>query len=222
MEFLKDILGEELFTQVAEKINAHNGNETNKDNQIKLANLAKGDYVSKGKFDSLQDTISGKETELLNANKLIEELKKASKGNDELQGKFTHYEQENEKLQEQLKEVKLKSAIKVALLSEKAVDVDYLTFKLNEKLNEKGESLEIDENDNIKGWDDKLAGLKTQFPNMFESASKNEDKKIEERKLNNEDGAGSLTRSDILKKSYAERMAIYESNPDAYREAMNK
>ena len=71
-----------------------------------------------------------------------------------------------------MKETKIRSAIKVALLSEKAVDVDYLTYKLNEKLKEKGETLELDENDNIKGWNDKLAGLKTQFPTMFESTSK--------------------------------------------------
>lgn len=69
----------------------------------------------------------------------------------------------------------MKSAIKVALLSEKAVDVDYLTYKLNEKLKEKGETLELDENDNIKGWNEKLSGLKTQFPKMFESASGGED-----------------------------------------------
>ena len=56
-------------------------------------------------------------------------------------------------------------------MSEKAIDVDYLTFKLNEKLKEKGETLELDENDNIKGWSDKLSGLKTQFPTMFESGS---------------------------------------------------
>ena len=46
---------------------------------------------------------------------------------------------------------------------------------------EKGETLELDENDNIKGWTDKLTGLKTQFPNMFETAS--EKKHIEEKKL---------------------------------------
>ena len=66
----------------------------------------------------------------------------------------------------------MKSAIKVCIkLSEKAVDVDYLTYKLNEKLKEKDEKLELDENDNIKGWNDKISGLKTQFPTMFESAS---------------------------------------------------
>lgn len=55
------------------------------------------------------------------------------------------------------------------------MDVDYLTYKLNEKLKEKGETLELDENDNIKGWNEKLSGLKTQFPKMFEAASGGED-----------------------------------------------
>ena len=36
MDFLKEILGEELYNQVASKINEHNGNEANKDNQIKF------------------------------------------------------------------------------------------------------------------------------------------------------------------------------------------
>ena len=45
MEFLKAILGEELFSQFAEKLNAYNGDEANKDKQIKLANLGGGEYV---------------------------------------------------------------------------------------------------------------------------------------------------------------------------------
>ena len=172
MEFLKEILGEELFNQVAEKINAHNGNEANKDKQVKIGNLGTGEYVGKGKFDALQEVVNGKETELQSANELIAELKKNTKGNEELQGKITGYETQVAELQQQLQENKIKSAIKVALLSEHAVDVDYLTYKLNEKLNEKGETLELDENDNIKGWEERLSGLKTQFPTMFETAGK--------------------------------------------------
>jgi hypothetical protein len=171
MEFLKEILGEELYKQLESKINEHNGNEANKDNQIKVGNLGKGDYVGKGKYESLNEILKGKEAELTSANELIEQMKKATKGNEELQGKIGSYENQVKELQAQLQETKIKAAVKVALLSEKAVDVDYLTFKLNEKLKDKGESLELDENENIKGWDDKLTGLKTQFPTMFESAS---------------------------------------------------
>lgn len=220
MEFLKDILGDELYKQFETAVNAYNGNEANKDKQIKLANLASGDYVGKGKYDALQEALFGKDSEIENANNLIAELKKASKGNEEMQQKFSNYEAENAKLQAELMETKLKSAIKVALLSEKAVDVDYLTFKLNEKLKEKGEALELDENDNIKGWEDKLSGLKTQFPSMFESASAG-GKKIEENKLPDNDDNKGLTKSEILKKPYAERAALYDANPEAYTTAMN-
>lgn len=172
MEFLKEILGEELYSQIETKINEHNGNEANKENQIKIGNLGKGEYVSQGKYAGLAEALKGKEAELTSANELIAQMKKATKGNEELQGKISGYESQVAELQAQLQETKMKAAVKVALMSEKAVDVDYLTFKLNEKLKEKGETLELDENDNIKGWDDKLSGLKVQFPTMFESASK--------------------------------------------------
>ena len=172
MEFLKEILGEELFKQFETAVNAYNGSEANKDKQIKLANLGGGEYVGKGKYDALQAQLDGKAAELDTANGLIAELKKGTKGNEELQGKITTYEGDIANLQAELQEAKIKYAIKVALLSEKAVDVDYLTFKLNEKLKEKGESLELDENENIKGWKDKLDGLKTQFPTMFKSSGK--------------------------------------------------
>ena len=134
MEFLKEILGEALFAQFEEKINAYNGNEANKDRQIEIGNLGSGEYVGKGEYDALQAVLDGKETELKTANGLIEDLKKGTKGDEGLQKKIIGYETEVADLQKQLQETKLKSAIKVALLSEKAVDVDYLTFKLNERL----------------------------------------------------------------------------------------
>ena len=43
MEFLKEYLGDELYSQVEAKL---------KDNdKVKLANLASGEYVSKSKYD---------------------------------------------------------------------------------------------------------------------------------------------------------------------------
>lgn len=218
MEFLKTILGEELYKQVETALNTYNGDEANKDNQIKLANLASGEYVGKGKYDALNDLLTGKTRELETANGLITELKKGTKGNEELQGKITAYEGQVQQLQEQLQETKIKSAIKVALLSEKALDVDYLTFKLESKLKEDGKTLELDENDNIKGWKDMLSGLKTQFPTQFESPNS---KKFEEHKLEDGDDKGGITKSGILKMSYAERAKLYEENPDGYKEAMN-
>jgi hypothetical protein len=188
MEFLKELLGEELFKQVESKINEHNGNEANKDNQIKIGNLGKGEYVSKAKHDALQELLNGKETELTSANDLIAELKKGTKGNEALQGKITGYETQVADLQAELQATKIKSALKVALLSEKATDIDYLTFKLEEKLKAEGKTLELDDNENIKGWDDLLSGLKTQLPNQFEAAGKG--KQIDPNRLPGGDGDG--------------------------------
>ena len=83
MDFLKDILGTELFEQVANAVNAYNGNEANKDKQIKIANLASGKYVDKGKYTALEELLNKKDTDLTDAQKLIEGLKEsAGKGED--------------------------------------------------------------------------------------------------------------------------------------------
>lgn len=153
------------------------------------------------------------------ANKLIEQLKKANKNDEASQQKIKDYESKVENLENELKDTKIKAAVKVALLSEKAVDIDYLTFKLESKLKEEGKNLELDDNENIKGWDDLLSGLKTQFPTQFESSSS---KKIEEHKLDHGDDPNLLTRENILKKPYAERMKIFNENPEAYRAAMEE
>lgn len=169
MEFLKEILGEELFNQFMEKVNAHNGNEANKDNQIKLGNLGTGEYVSKLKYDDIVQQLSGKQTEIDTANGLIAELKKATKGDEALQGKVTSYETQVKQLQEELKKTQLESAVKVALLGAKVTDIDYMAFRLNEK-----GDLELDDQGNIKGIEDKIAGLKTQYPKFFEDVKKEE------------------------------------------------
>lgn len=220
MEFLKSILGEELYDQFVEKINAHNGAEANKDKQIKIANLASGEYVGKGKYDALEQLLNGKTTELETANGLISELKKGTKGNEELQGKITEYDNTIKQLQTELADTKLKSAIKVALLSDKAADVDYLTFKLENKLKDEGKMLELDENGNIKGWKEISTDLKTQFPTQFENGGAG--RKVEENKLDTGDKDKTLTKNDILKMPYEERNKIFADNPDGYREAMSK
>ena len=223
MNFLKEILGDELFAQVESKVNEYNGNEANKDKQVKIGNLGTGDYVGKGKYEALQELLNGKETELKSANDLIAELKKATKGNEELQGRFTEYEQENARLQAELQETKLKAAIKVALLSEKAVDVDYLTFKLNEKLKEKGESLELDENENIKGWTDKLSGLKTQFPTMFESAGAGDKKVLGDNRLpGSDESAPGITQDQFNKMGYQSRLKLKQEQPEVYAQMTGK
>lgn len=218
MEFLKKLLGDDLYSHLETKINEYNSTKTDKEKQIKLADIGSGNYVEKNEYEALNGQLNGKQTELETANALIEDLKKGNKSNDDLQSKISEYEEQVVDLRTQLEETKLKSAVKVALMSENAVDVDYLTFKLNES----GEAIELDENGNIKGWQDKISNLKTKFPKMFESGDSGGYKILGDNRLPNGGGETVLTRNDILKKPYAERAALYSENPDAYNEAMSK
>lgn len=220
MEFLK-VLGEELYQQIVAAINSHNGNEANKDNQIKLANLATGEYVGKGKYDALNDLLKGKDTELATANGLIADLKKGTKGNEELQGKINNYETVIvPQLQQQLQEVREKSAVKIGLLAAKCTDVEYVTYKLMEKLKTEGKTLELDDNENIKGWDDVISGLKTQLPAHFETASGDGDgyQVLDPNKLDKGDpGEHTPTKEEFRAMSYEQRVALKQKNEELYK-----
>lgn len=211
---LEELLGDELYAQVKAKLDEANANEPDKLKHIRYADLSEGEYVGKGKFDALQGKYDTQTHELERANGLIDQLKKGTTDNEELQGKITTYQNEMAQLQEQLQETKIKSAIKVALLGEKAVDVDYLTYKLETKLKDDGKSLELDDNDNIKGWNDLLSGLKTQFPSQFEGAGS---KKIEEHKLEQgEKDKNTVSKEEFAKMGYNSRAKLRAENPELY------
>ena len=222
MEFLKGLLGDELFTQIESKINEHNGNEANKDKQIKLGNLGTGEYVSKSKHEALNELLKGKEAELTTANGLIEELKKGTKGNEELQAKIGAYDTQVKELQAQIVEAKLKAAVKVGLLEAKCTDVDYVTYKLMESLKEKGESLELDENENVKGWSEKLSGLQTQLPTQFET-QKDGYQVLGDNRLPSGTGSGAeISKEQFDKMGYQSRLKLKQEQPEVYAKMTGK
>ena len=143
--------------------------------------------------------------------KLIEQLKSGTKDNEVLQGKITAYESQISQLHEQLKQTQIESAIQVALLGAKATDVDYMTFRLKEK-----GDLELDDQGKIKGIDDKLAGLKTQFPAFFESAA--DQRELQPHKLpeQTEFSSKTITKEEFKKMGYDSRVKLKESDPELY------
>lgn len=66
MEFLKEVLGDELYSQVSEKL---------KGSKVKLADLSNGDYVDKNKFTALEGKLKDQSDLLTAANKQIEDFK---------------------------------------------------------------------------------------------------------------------------------------------------
>ena len=89
MDFLREILGEELYKQFMAAVTAHNNKPENKDNQIKLANLADGQYVDKGKYDTAVAEKENLEGQIGTLNGTIKTLKKDNQDNEELQETIT-------------------------------------------------------------------------------------------------------------------------------------
>ena len=88
-----------------------------------------------------------------------------------------------------------------------------MTFKFKEK----GE-IELAEDGSIKGIDDKISGLKTQFPNQFESASGRNGKVFDVNKLPNNGNNGGVTKEAFDKMGYQERVKLYNESPETYEE----
>lgn len=165
------------------------------------------------RYGKLKTDHEGVNKQLTEANALIEEMKKATKGQEDIQKKLSDYEAQNQKLLSELAQTKLDAEIRVNLLSEGCLDVDYAAFKLREK----GE-LALDENGKIKGWEDKLAGLKTQIPAQFESAKT---KQVIENKLQKGENETGITKEAFNKMGYNDRLKLFNENPEAYKQMTN-
>ena len=73
MEFLKEVLGEELYSQTKSKVDSYN--QEHKDKPLKLVNLSEGNYISKEKFDSKETELKNLNEQLTNANNEIKSYK---------------------------------------------------------------------------------------------------------------------------------------------------
>lgn len=166
------------------------------------------------RYGKLKEQFDGKDKELVEAQKLIAELKKAGAGNEDLQKKITEYETKVTDLQKQLEASKLESAIKVALLEAKATDVDYLMFKLGK------DGLSVGEDGKVKGLDSKLEELKKQFPNQFDGGHP---PKVKENRLPDDDKTPpATTQEQFDKMGYQDRLKLMNDNPDEYRKLAGK
>ena len=168
------------------------------------------------RYGKLKTQHDGVTKQLNEANDLIATLKKSTEGQGDLQQKVTDYETQIATLQAQLEQTQIDADVHVELLAAgvKPDDIDYVMFKLKAK-----GKLERGEDGKVKDMDDKIAALKTQLPGQFTSESK---KNILENKLPNEQtGGDAITKESLLKKPYAERMKLFNENPEAYKNAMN-
>lgn len=201
MEF-KTILTESGVTEdVAEKVLSKM-----KESKVYLAGEENLDI----RYSKLKQDHESSTSELTQAKALIEEMKKATEGNADATAKIATFEAKVAELTEENERIKLESAVKVALLKENVVDIDYVTFKLREV-----GDLALDDKGDIKGWDEKLSSLKIQLPTQFTTGAGV--KKVDENKLTNPViGSKSMSQEEFNKLGYSERNKLFESDPETY------
>lgn len=163
------------------------------------------------KLKADHDALTQKDVE---SQKLIADLQSATKGQEDVQKQIADYQAQIAKQQEELNQAKIESAMKIGLLSAgaKASDIDYLLFKMGHDADWKPE---LDDNGQVKGLDDKLKGLKTQFPTQFEASST---KKIDEKKLDKPDDKQTITKDEFKKMGYQSKLKLFNENPELYNE----
>lgn len=129
MDFLKEVLGEELYKQVETAVNTYNTNPDNKEKQIKLANLSTGQYVDKGKYDSAVAEKGNLEGQIKTLNETIKTLKEKNGDNEELQNTITTLQTDLKN--QQLANVNMLKtyALKEQLSKNGVLDPDYLIYK---------------------------------------------------------------------------------------------
>lgn len=129
MEFLKSILGEELYKQVADAISTHNGKPENKDKQVKLADLGSGQYVDKGKYDTAVAEKENLAGQIKTLNATIGDLKKNNADNETLQTTIANLQGELKKQQTANEQITRTYALKESLTKLGVLDPDYLIYK---------------------------------------------------------------------------------------------
>lgn len=171
--------------------------------------------VRYGKLKSDHDNLTAEHQK---STDLIAQLQKQTKDNEGIQNKITDYQNQIKTLQEEAVKARTESALKIGLLSAgaKPDDVDYLMFKMEHDGDWKPE---LSDDGQIKGLDDKLKGLKTQYPAQFETTST---KIIDEKKLDKQSEKDGVTADEFRKMGYQQKNQLFNENPELYRKLSGK
>lgn len=157
---LKDLLGEELYSQVMTKTGDR-----------KLAVVNDGNWFPKEKFDEVNTAKKQAESDLKERDNQLSDLKKSAGDNKALQDQITQLQTDNkaasEKYEAEVKALRINTALKLALASD-AHDPDMVAGLLDK------EKIELDESGSVKsGLEDQIKSLRESKAFLF-AEKKNE------------------------------------------------
>lgn len=151
---LNEILGEELFNQVKEKIG---------DKKVVIAN--DGSYIPKQKFDEVNTSKNQLKEQVGELSSQLESLKEAAKGNTNLEQKISELQKSNEDWEGKYQDSLISSALKLEAVKHNAINAEDVLAFVNK------DNLSIDKHGKIKGLTDEFAALKKNKAYLFKANS---------------------------------------------------
>lgn len=195
MDFLKNLFGDKQlsYDELVKAVEAHN--KADKDNQIKIANLAGGEYISKEKYDA-------KEKELTKANDQIAVLNNT----------VNSFNGEKKDLDKKIKDLQKQYDIDTkALKNDFAKQTAVNRFFSEHKSKHEGllrkefdlDKLSVDDNGNVLGLEDQSKTILESYADLFEAS-------LNGTPPANPEGAGAPPK-DPSKMTYEEFVALEEN-----------
>lgn len=151
---LKELLGDELYKQVAEKVGEH-----------KIAVVSDGSYIPKAKFDEKLNEIKEYKNQLKERDQQLEDLGEKAKGHEELTKQIEQLTAQNEqtkqKYEDQLQQQAFDHALSSALNGAKVKNTKAVRALLDTK------KIKLN-GDKLDGLDEQLKALKESDSYLFE------------------------------------------------------
>lgn len=156
MPDLKELLGEELYGQVTEKVG----------DEHKIAVVSDGSYIPKDKFNDKNDEVKSLKSQLEERDNQLEELSGKVKGNEELENQIELLKEQNkqatEALQKELDQKTFDFNLEKSLLSKKARNPKAVRALLDT------EAIKLNEEGKLVGLEEQLSNLQESDPYLFD------------------------------------------------------
>lgn len=159
---LEELLGEELFKQVKEKLDAANSKEPDKLKHIRYVDLSEGEYVSKSKYEALEAAKNSAETQLKTATDSLKKFEGVD--TDKLNEEITKLQGELSSQKKAAESIQKEYALKDKLREAGVLDADYVIYKQGGV-----EKFTFDKEGKPVGVDDILKPMREASPHLFQA-----------------------------------------------------
>jgi hypothetical protein len=153
---IKELLGEELFKQVKEKIGS------------KELIINDGNFIPRQRFNEVNDELKTTKEKVVSYEGQLAKTKDLIKDNEEFKTKYSELEDkfkvEVQNKDKEISNITKRSMVKEKLITSGAKHVSLLMKEIDL------EAIELDK-DNLKGFDDVLGKLKTDYDDLFIKSS---------------------------------------------------